>query len=54
MAGFTGKIVEYPFDTIKVRLQSQSLTNDHGALDCLKKTIQNEGYLGLYKVIHGN
>lgn len=40
-----------PFDTIKVRLQVQSRTNPlySGPMDCLRKTVANEGVLGLYK-----
>ncbi|CRL06506.1 CLUMA_CG019481, isoform A [Clunio marinus] len=45
--GICTVIVGHPFDTIKVRLQ----TNDKykGMLDCGKKTIQKEGVRGLYK-----
>ena len=51
-AGIAGKIVEYPFDTVKVRLQSQP---DHlplrysGPLDCFKQSIQQDGFRGLYR-----
>lgn len=54
-AGTVGGIavvgVGHPFDTIKVRLQTQSVTNPvySGAFDCLKKTLQWEGVGGLYK-----
>ncbi|WPT10863.1 Mitochondrial substrate carrier family protein G [Picochlorum sp. SENEW3] len=54
-AGTVGGIavvgVGHPFDTIKVRLQTQSATNPvySGAFDCLKKTLQWEGVGGLYK-----
>lgn len=47
-----GKVVEYPFDTVKVRLQSQP---DHlplrytGPLDCFKKSFYNHGALGFYR-----
>jgi len=46
---FTG----HPFDTLKVRLQTQSHTNPKysGTLDCVKTTIREEGILGLYKGI---
>ena len=52
IAGIAGKIVEYPFDTVKVRLQSQP---DHlplrykGPLDCFKQSIQQDGFRGLYR-----
>jgi mitochondrial ornithine carrier protein len=46
--------MEYPFDTVKVRLQSQP---DHlplrytGPLDCFQQSIKAEGILGLYRGI---
>lgn len=52
IAGMVGKMVEYPFDTVKVRLQSQP---DHlplvysGPLDCLQKSIRNDGVRGLFR-----
>ncbi|KAF9586707.1 hypothetical protein BGW38_008630 [Lunasporangiospora selenospora] len=50
IAGVAGKFVEFPFDTIKVRLQTQPL--DHpifkGPFDCFRQTVRNEGFLGLY------
>ncbi|CAG8757334.1 29916_t:CDS:2 [Gigaspora margarita] len=50
-AGMTGKLVEYPFDTVKTRLQAQPL--DHkifkGPLDCFKQTMSHEGLRGLYR-----
>ncbi|CAI2183897.1 18455_t:CDS:2 [Funneliformis geosporum] len=51
IAGMAGKLIEYPFDTIKTRLQSQS--SDHkqfkGPLDCFRQTLAHEGYGGLYR-----
>nr|CAG8483468.1 13516_t:CDS:2 [Entrophospora candida] len=51
ISGMTGKLVEYPFDTVKTRLQSQSSDRKlfNGPLDCFKKTISNDGFLGLYR-----
>lgn len=52
IAGMLGKIVEYPFDTVKVRLQSQP---DHlplryaGPLDCFRQSIRSDGVGGLYR-----
>ncbi|CAK4032239.1 mitochondrial ornithine carrier Ort1 [Lecanosticta acicola] len=52
VAGAIGKIIEYPFDTVKVRLQSQP---DHlplqfkGPLDCFRQSIQRDGVRGLYR-----
>ncbi|KAI9208138.1 putative mitochondrial ornithine carrier protein AmcA/Ort1 [Polychytrium aggregatum] len=54
-AGITGKLVEYPFDTVKVRLQTQPHAPTAGGitfkgpLDCFARTIKAEGFLGLYK-----
>lgn len=54
MAGIVGKYIEYPFDTVKVRLQSQP---DHlplrykGPLDCFRQSIRSDGLLGLYRGI---
>lgn len=54
VAGIAGKFVEYPFDTVKVRLQSQP---DHlplryaGPLDCFRQSIQQDGFRGLYRGI---
>ncbi|RWA07448.1 hypothetical protein EKO27_g7652 [Xylaria grammica] len=53
-AGIVGKYIEYPFDTVKVRLQSQP---DHlplryaGPLDCFRQSIKADGVLGLYRGI---
>ncbi|KAI8086137.1 mitochondrial carrier domain-containing protein [Halteromyces radiatus] len=51
IAGMVGKVVEYPFDTIKVRLQTQPLDQPHytGALDCITQTLRHEGVKGLFK-----
>lgn len=51
-AGTVGKIVEYPFDTVKVRLQSQP---DHlplqytGPLDCFRQSLRQGGIGSLYR-----
>merc|ERR1740131_344818 len=41
----------HPLDTIKVRLQTQSVSNPlyKGTWDCCVKTVKAEGFLGLYK-----
>jgi len=53
VAGGVGKLVEYPFDTVKVRLQSQSLSAREysGAIDCFQKSLRRDGVLGMYKGI---
>ncbi|KAJ5799119.1 uncharacterized protein N7518_001187 [Penicillium psychrosexuale] len=53
-AGMAGKLIEYPFDTVKVRLQSQA---EHlplryaGPLDCFRQSIRADGFRGLYRGI---
>jgi solute carrier family 25 carnitine/acylcarnitine transporter 20/29 len=51
VAGITGTIAGYPFDTIKVRLQTQTLNHRiySGSLDCLIKIAKQESILGFYK-----
>ncbi|SAM07844.1 hypothetical protein [Absidia glauca] len=53
IAGMVGKVVEYPFDTVKVRLQIQPTHQPHytGALDCITRTLRHEGVKGLFKVV---
>lgn len=49
IAGTAGKIVEYPFDTIKVRLQSQPTTPPFlysGPWDCFRKSISPHNHNG--------
>jgi ornithine carrier protein len=54
VAGVVGKYIEYPFDTIKVRLQSQP---NHlplkytGPIDCFKKSLKQDGFTGIYRGI---
>lgn len=54
IAGIAGKYIEYPFDTIKVRLQSQP---DHlplrytGPVDCFRQSFRTDGFAGLYRGI---
>ncbi|CAG0889708.1 unnamed protein product [Cyprideis torosa] len=51
VGGAAGVVVGHPFDTIKVRLQTQSSANPmyKGAVDCCLKTIRSESISGLYK-----
>ncbi|KAK9234625.1 mitochondrial carrier domain-containing protein [Lipomyces kononenkoae] len=47
-----GKLFEYPFDTVKVRLQSQpdgTPLKFTGPLDCFRQTWQKEGVRGFYR-----
>ncbi|KAK1998604.1 mitochondrial carrier [Colletotrichum falcatum] len=53
-AGVVGKYIEYPFDTVKVRLQSQPDNQPlryKGPLDCFRQSIKAEGARGLYRGI---
>lgn len=54
IAGIVGKYIEYPFDTVKVRLQSQPNTPNllyKGPLDCFRQSIKADGLLALYRGI---
>ncbi len=54
MAGIIGKYAEYPFDLVKVRLQSQPSVGPlryNGPLDCFKQSIRQDGFLSLYRGI---
>jgi ornithine carrier protein len=54
IAGIMGKFIEYPFDTVKVRLQSQP---DHqplryqGPLHCFQQSFRQDGFRGMYRGI---
>jgi mitochondrial ornithine carrier protein len=48
VGGIVSKFVEYPFDTIKVRLQSQSHLYA-GPVDCFKKSLARDGVAGFYR-----
>lgn len=53
-AGVVGKFIEYPFDTVKVRLQSQPdgmPLKYTGPLDCFKQSLRQDGFAGLYRGI---
>lgn len=47
IAGAIGKWVDYPFDTIKTRLQDPNSTYK-GTIDCISKTARLEGFWGFY------
>lgn len=49
-----GKYIEYPFDTVKVRLQSQPdgfPLRYTGPIDCFRQSLRQEGIQGLYRGI---
>lgn len=52
VAGMMSKVLEHPFDLIKVRLQTQPMhPKPHyaGAYDCFRQTLQHEGVRGLFR-----
>ncbi|KAJ3170360.1 Mitochondrial carrier protein ymc2 [Geranomyces variabilis] len=51
VAGWTQVLTGQPFDTVKVRLQTQPRDAPlyTGMGDCVKKTIRDEGFAGFYK-----
>jgi len=54
MAGFTATVMGTPADVVKTRIMNQPTKNGKGlyyksSVDCLRKTISNEGILALYK-----
>ncbi|KAJ1737327.1 hypothetical protein LPJ72_000607 [Coemansia sp. Benny D160-2] len=49
LAGAAQVAVGHPLDTIKVRMQIEGTSVFKGPMDCLTKTVRNEGILGLYK-----
>lgn len=52
IAGMVGKVFEYPFDTIKVRLQSQTQGGKNVAstpLACFRHAITTDGFFSLYR-----
>ncbi|RUP48636.1 mitochondrial carrier domain-containing protein [Jimgerdemannia flammicorona] len=50
VAGWAQVVVGHPFDTIKVRMQTQpNPPRYRNAVDCLRQTVQYEGARGLFK-----
>lgn len=48
--GISGVIVGYPFDTIKVKMQTQSMYSNYtSGFDCFRKTLYKEGIRGFYR-----
>eukprot|EP00933_Yihiella_yeosuensis_P062676 TRINITY_DN6565_c0_g6_i1.p1 TRINITY_DN6565_c0_g6~~TRINITY_DN6565_c0_g6_i1.p1 ORF type:complete len:330 (+),score=37.16 TRINITY_DN6565_c0_g6_i1:52-990(+) len=48
LSGFVCKVVEYPFDTIKV-LEQTGGARFNGPIDCARKTVAESGALSLYQ-----
>lgn len=54
MAGFTATVMGTPADVVKTRIMNQPTKDGKGlyyknSIDCLRKTVSNEGFLALYK-----
>jgi solute carrier family 25 aspartate/glutamate transporter 12/13 len=54
IAGAVGATAVYPIDLVKTRMQNQrsKVVGEllyKNSLDCFKKVIKNEGFLGLYR-----
>ena len=49
VGGFAGKVIEYPFDTIKVQMQASG-DSSRGPLSCFREVWRKDGLKGLYKV----
>jgi hypothetical protein len=52
LGGIAGKLIEFPFDTVKVRLQaggSNGFPSYAGPMDCFRKILQHEGVRTLYR-----
>lgn len=43
VGGWAQVVVGHPFDTIKVRMQTQKAGQFSGPLDCLRKSVKYEG-----------
>lgn len=53
MAGFTATCFGSPFDVIKTRMMSKSI-HYNGVVDCVGKTLKNEGPLAFYNGFTAN
>jgi len=51
LAGVVSWVLSYPLDVIKTRLQAQTLSSQkyRGILDCLRKSVREEGYEVLWR-----
>lgn len=47
--GFAGMLIEYPFDTVKVLLQTYGGTRYDGYADCITKLFRQDGVMGFYR-----
>jgi len=49
LVGLFSKVIEYPFDTLKVRLQTSPEKYNNSALYCFRKMTTQEGYLSIFR-----
>lgn len=49
-AGFACKMVEYPFDTVKVLQQTGGQVKTPSAIVIFKQVFKSQGFFGLYRV----
>ena len=53
VGGITQVLTGQPFDTVKVRLQTQPIPPVYsGVGDCVRQIYKKEGFAGFYKVPH--
>jgi len=48
-AGLLSKVMEYPFDTLKVRLQTTPEKYGNSASHCFRKMVTEEGYISIFR-----
>lgn len=49
VSGVAGMLIEYPFDTVKVLLQTYGGTTYSGYADCIAKVFRQDGVAGFYR-----
>ena len=51
--GLCSLVVGYPFDTVKVRLQTANNLAYKNSFDCLSKMVLKEGFMSLFRGLSG-
>ena len=49
VSGMCSKLIEFPFDTVKVRLHTDTVGKYKGATECFFRTLREEGLKGMYR-----
>eukprot|EP01061_Rhynchopus_euleeides_P004688 TRINITY_DN13936_c0_g1_i1.p1 TRINITY_DN13936_c0_g1~~TRINITY_DN13936_c0_g1_i1.p1 ORF type:complete len:287 (+),score=111.96 TRINITY_DN13936_c0_g1_i1:103-963(+) len=49
VSGICSKLLEYPFDTVKIRLQTDTTGRYSSAFGCFTQTLNEEGVRGIYR-----